>query len=332
MKKILFLSISLALIAAVAFSGCLDNSNAETTDVIIGYQPSTHQMAYTTAKALGWWDENLSQMENVKNVSDRSFPSGPSEATALASNAIQVAYIGAAPLIPSVAQNNADLKIIAAVQINGSSMVIPVNATYTDPTYFEGKKIATFPPGSIQDTLLKQWLISNGVDLSKVDIKGMDSGEAQTALKAGSVDAVFLPHPAPSIIVAAGDGKLILDSGEMNAYHPCCVLAVSQSFIDKHPDIVAEIVKIHVEATKYTQENPEEAARYYASVTGVSEELVLKSITEWDGGWVSDPNLIVDSVVAYAIPQYEQGLSPRELTKEDLFDTSFYDAYISSQS
>lgn len=328
MKKIMLLSITLLLFGAVAFSGCLNNSDAEATNVTIGYQPSTHQMAYTTAKELGWWNSNLSQLDDVKNVSDRSFPSGPSEATSLASNAIQVAYIGAAPLIPAIAQNNADLKIVAAVQINGSSLIVPVNADYTGPMYFEGKKIATFPPGSIQDTLLKQWLTDNGVNLSLVDIKGMDSGEAQTALKAGSVDAVFLPHPAPAIIVAAGDGKVVMTSGEMSPGHACCVLAVSQEFIDKYPDIVQEVVRIHVDATKYTQEHPEEAAKYYAEVTGVSQDIVLQSIDEWDGQWISDPHLIEDYVVAYAKSQYEQGLTPRALTKEELFDTSFYDAYV----
>lgn len=328
MKKIMLLSITLLLFGAVAFSGCLNNSDAEATNVTIGYQPSTHQMAYTTAKELGWWNSNLSQLDDVKNVSDRSFPSGPSEATSLASNAIQVAYIGAAPLIPAIAQNNADLKIVAAVQINGSSLIVPVNADYTGPMYFEGKKIATFPPGSIQDTLLKQWLTDNGVNLSLVDIKGMDSGEAQTALKAGSVDAVFLPHPAPAIIVAAGDGKVVMTSGEMSPGHACCVLAVSQEFIDKYPGIVQEVVRIHVDATKYTQEHPEEAAKYYAEVTGVSQDIVLQSIDEWDGQWISDPHLIEDYVVAYAKSQYEQGLTPRALTKEELFDTSFYDAYV----
>lgn len=328
MRKIMFISLSLLLIAAIAFSGCLNSGDKETTDVVIGYQPSTHQMAYTSAKELGWWSSNLTQMDEVANVSDKSFPSGPSEATALASGAIQVAYIGAAPLIPAVAQNNADLKIIAAVQINGSGLVIPTNATYTDPTYFEGKSIATFPPGSIQDTLLKQWLTDNGVNLSKVDIKGMDSGEAQTALKSGAVDAVFLPHPAPSIIVKAGDGKVIMDSGEMSPDHACCVLAVSQKFIDEHPDVVAEIVKIHVDATKYTNENPETAAKYYSNVTGVSEDIILQSISEWDGAWISDPHVIEAYVVAYAKSQYEQGLVPRQLTSEELFDMSFYDAYV----
>ncbi|MDV0445096.1 putative aliphatic sulfonates-binding protein [Methanimicrococcus sp. At1] len=325
MKKIMLLGLAVLLVCAVAFSGCL--SNDKDTDVIIGYQPSTHQMAYTSAKALDWWAENLTQIEGIGKVSDKSFPSGPSEATALASNAIQAAYIGAAPLIPSIAQGN-DLKIVAAVQINGSGLIVPTNADYTDPTYFEGKKIATFPPGSIQDTLLKQWLADNGVDMTKVDIKGMDSGEAQTALKAGSVDAVFLPHPAPSIIVQAGDGKVVMDSGEMSPDHACCVLAVSQKFIDEHPDVVAELVKVHADATKYTNENPEEAAKYYANITGVSESIILQSISDWDGAWISDPYVIEDYVVAYAKSQYDQGLVSKQLTSEDLFDMSFYDAYV----
>ena len=329
MKKMVFLSIFMLLMAIVAFSGCL-GGKAEATNVVIGYQPSTHQMAYTSAKAMGWWTDNLTKLSDVNNVSDRSFPSGPPEAVALASGGIQVAYIGAAPLIPSIALNNSDLKILAAVQVNGSSLLIPTNVTYNGPKDFEGKKIATFPPGSIQDTLLKQWLIDNGVDLSKVDIKGMDSGEAQTALKAGAVDAVFLPHPSPSIITAAGDGKVIMTSGEMSADHACCVLAVSQKFIDEHPDIVKELVKIHVDATKYTQENPAQAAKYYSEATGVPEETVLQSIDDWDGQWISDPHIIEDYVVAYAQSQYEQGLTPRPLTKGELFDTSFYDAYVNN--
>lgn len=332
MKKIMFLSLLFVVIAAAAFSGCLntDNNNG-TTDLVIGYQPSTHQMAYTSAKELGWWSSNLTQLADVNSVNDRSFPNGPPEAVSLASGAIHVAYIGAAPLIPAIAQNNSDLKIIAAVQINGSAILIPTNAEYTGPQYFEGKRIATFPPGSIQDTLIKQWLTDNGVNLSTVQLSPMDSGEAQTALRSGAVDAVFLPHPAPSIIESAGYGKVVLDSGVMSSNHACCVLAVSQQFIDEHPDVVREIVRIHIAATEYTNQNPEQAARYYANVTEISEDIVLQSIADWDGAWIADPHVIENYVVSYAASQYQEGLVPRLLTSEDLFDMSFYDS-VANQS
>jgi NitT/TauT family transport system substrate-binding protein len=326
MKKMLFIGLAVLLISAIAFSGCLGKS----TDIVIGYQPSTHQMAFTTAKTLGLWNE-LSELSDVTNISDRSFPTGPPEATALSSGAIQVAYIGAAPLLPAVAQNNSKLKIIAAVQINGSGMVVPIDADYTGPEYLIGKSIGTFGPGSIQDTLLKQWLIDNGISLSDVKIVEQSQADAQTALMSGAVDAVFLPHPAPSSIGAQGYGKVVMNSGEMEAGHACCVLAVSQDFIDAHPDVVREIVRIHIESTKYINENPEIAAKHYSQVTGVSEDIILNSINEWDGQWISDPNLIMDYVVQYAQIQYEQGLIPRPLTAEELFDTSFYDEYMKTK-
>ncbi|WNY26285.1 ABC transporter substrate-binding protein [Methanolapillus ohkumae] len=331
MKKVIFALLASVLVTAVILSGCIgDKSGGNLSNVTIGYQPSTHQMAYTSAQSMDWWSTNLSKL-GVTTVDKKLFESGPSESIALSSGAIQVAYIGAAPLIPAISQNNSDLKIIAAVQINGSSLVVPKNTTYNDPQDLVGKKIGTFPPGSIQDTLLKSWLVANGVDLKKVEIKAMSQGDAEAALMSGSIDAVFLPHPAPAVIEQGGYGKVVYNSGQMEADHACCVIAVSQKFIDEHPDIVKEIVRIHIDATKYTNENPEQAAEYYAQMTGVSKDTVMKSTGEWDGKWVSDPHLIENYVVSYSQAQFDQGLIPRALTAEDLFDTSFYDEIMAEQ-
>jgi NitT/TauT family transport system substrate-binding protein len=326
MKKIMLIGLAILLIAA-SFSGCIGNDDGR-IDVVLSYQPSTHHMPFTAAKELGWWSYYLTQLDDVRSVSDRVFPSGPSQAVALATGAVHIAYIGAAPLIPSIAQGN-DLRIIAAVQVNGSSLIVPVDSEYTDdPRYFEGKRIATFPPGSIQDTLLRQWLLSNDVDLSQVTFVGMGAGEAQTAFRAGAVDAVFLPHPAPSAMVRDGIGRVVMESGCMSQDHKCCVLAVSQSFIDAHPDIVAEILRIHIMATQFTNDNLERSAQYYANVTNTPQDIVLLSVNEWDGAWLVDPRVIEDHVIEYARVQYEQGLIPRPLTSDEIFDMSFFDAFM----
>ena len=324
MKKIMLIGLAILLIAA-SFSGCIGNDD-ERIDLVISYQPSTHHMPFTAAKELGWWSYYLTQMDDVRSVSDVSFPTGAPQATALVTGAVHVAYIGATPVITSIAQGN-DLRIIAAVQVNGSSLVVPIDSEYTDdPRYFEGKRIATFPPGSIQHTLLTQWLIDNGVDISRVDIRAMNQGEAQTALRAGAVDAVFLPHPAPSEMIRDGIGRVIMESGCMSHDHTCCVLVVSQSFIDAHPDIVAEILRIHIMATRFTNENLEQSAQYFASVTEKPPEVILQSVNEWDGAWLFDPRIIEAHVVEYARFLYEQGLTPRPLTSDEIFDMSFFDA------
>ncbi len=125
---------------------------------------------------------------------------------AMLGGSLDIAYVGAAPPISAIAQG-LDAKIVAAVQKNGSDLVVRPEVAYDGPKSLVGRTVATFPPGSIQDTVFRKWLLDNGVDPDGLDIKSMDPGAAVTAISAKRVDAVFLPHPAPSIIELAGNGK-----------------------------------------------------------------------------------------------------------------------------
>jgi NitT/TauT family transport system substrate-binding protein len=104
------------------------------------------------------------------------------------------------------------------------------------------------------------------------------------------------------------------------------VVAVSGDLIRNHPDIVQQIVETHVRATEYNSENLGEAAQIFADDQDWDVELVNKSLTDWDGSWVADPNLIVNSTVDYAQVQYELGYISSSLSQDDIFDLSFYDA------
>ncbi|NLI62819.1 MAG: ABC transporter substrate-binding protein [Methanosarcinaceae archaeon] len=313
------------LVCAISLSGCIgENDNKSVKNIAFGYQPSTHQMAYMTADAKGWWLEGL-KAHGVETVSDNSFGSGPNEMSSLAADAIQVAYVGSAPVITSIASGT-DVKIVAAVQSDGSSLLVSNNFTYNSPQDLKGKSIGTFPPGSIQDTLIRDWLKSNNLDPTKdVSLKPMNQGDAITALKSNSVEAVFLPHPAPVVIEKGGFGRTVLTSGLIQNNHPCCVVAVSQKLIDEHPEIVKEIVRIHIKATDYVNNNKEEAAKDYAKKTGDELSVVLASINDWDGMWLSDPHVIKDGVVEFSTSQYNNGMIQRKLTEDEIFDFTFYD-------
>lgn len=330
-------AVLLLLCAAVLFSGCIgndgsdagSNTSSNTTsggpaNLSIGYQPSTHQAAYMVADSFGWWASNLSKY-GVSNVSENLFPSGPSEMTALSSDSIQAAYVGSAPVVTAIA-SGADVKIVAAVQTDGSSIVVSNNLTYNSPQDLKGKTVATFPPGSIQDTLLREWLRNNNLkpDVDVV-IKGMSQGDAITALKSGAVDAVFLPHPSPVTVVEEGIGRVVINSGEMNPDHPCCVLAVNGKLIREHPEVVKELVRIHIDATDYVNKNVNESAGIYAKKTGDTESVSVKSMNEWDGSWITDPHIISEAVVAYSDSQYESNLITKKLTEDQIFDFTFYD-------
>lgn len=344
MKKTAILIIIVLLISAAFVSGCVsedengagDSGVDEGTEAVpapgpetlrVGYQPSTHQIAYMTAKDKGWWEEDLAPF-GIKEIEEHEFPTGAPEMQAMLTDQLDIAYVGAAPVLTALGQG-LDARIVAAVQIQGSNLILRPEFDYSSPEDLKGLKIATFPPGTIQDTLLRTWLSENGLDPEKdVDIRGMGPGEAISAISSESVDAAFLPHPAPAIIESEGNGRSIVASGEMQANHACCVLVASGELIREHPEIVEQIVKTHVRATEYNKENQDEAAQTFANWTNWEVEKVEKSLTDWDGAWIADPEFIADSTVQYAQVQYELGYIQKPLTKEEIFNTSFYEAAV----
>ena len=327
MKMMKIPAIALIAIALLLLTaGCTQpatNTTVPIKEIRIGYQPSTHQMAEITAMEKGWWQQDLAPY-GVVNVTDKVFPSGPPEMQAMLAGELDVAYVGAAPVL-SALTTGLDAKIVAGVNTQGSDLVVRNDLDYTGPQSLKGTTIGTFPPGSIQDTVLRDWLKKNNFTPDKdVFIKGMTPGDAVTAILAGKVDGIFLPTPSPSTVVNQGKGKIVVQSGEMYPNHTCCVLVVSGKLIREHPEIVRQIIRTNDKAVAWNQQNLDEAAEIYSTKTGASLADVKASLKEWDGSWASDPNVIVEPVLDYAKIQYELGFIKKPLTKEEIFDLTFY--------
>ncbi len=146
-----------------------------------------------------------------------------------------------------------------------------------------------------------------------------------TAIEAGKVDGVFLPHPSPAIIEIDKKGKDVMASGEMWPDHACCSLVVSGKLMRDNPAMVEQIIKTHINATNWVNANPEEAAKIYSNKTKQDLKTVEYSMKTWDGKWISDPHIQIPSTVQYAKVDYEMNYTQKQLTEKDLFDTSFFD-------
>ncbi len=323
-RDFLITAVAVGLVAVIAL-GCIGtDEEKKITTLRIGYQPSTHQVAEMVAMEEGWWLSDLLPF-GIEKVQDYEFPSGPPEMQAMLGGNLDIAFVGAAPPISAIAQG-LDAKIVASVQKNGSDLVVSPGVVYEGPQSLVGLKVATFPPGSIQDTVFKKWLQENGIDPAEIDIKSMGPGDATTAISAKRVDAVFLPHPSPTIIELQGNGEAVVASGEMWPNHACCCLVVSGELMREEPEMVEQIVKTHIRATEYINENPTRAAEIYSAKTGQNLTMVQHSIENWDGAWISDPHEIIPSVVEFARVDYELGYTGETLlTEDDLFDTDFFD-------
>ncbi|MCX6691857.1 MAG: ABC transporter substrate-binding protein [Methanoregula sp.] len=325
MKRISLATLAILAVALVMLTaGCTQpQTTSKVTEVRIGYQPSTHQVAHMIAMDKGWWQQDLAPL-GVQNVTDYLFPTGAPEMQAMLAGDIDVAYVGAAPVLSAVS-SGLDAKIVAAVNTEGSDLVLRTGLNYTGPQSLKGLKIATFQAGTIQDTILRDWLKKNNIDADKdLEIVGMGPGDAVTAITAGKVDAVFLPHPSPSQIKALGKGKTIVQSGEMYPNHTCCVLVVSGKLIREHPEIVEQIVKTHIKASDFAIKNPDETAAIYAKKNSAKIEDVKASLRDWDGDFVTDPSIIISPVMDYAKIQYDLKYIKNPLTQDQLFDLTFY--------
>jgi len=298
----------------------------EIKELHIGYQPSTHQIAEMIAMEKGWWADELKKF-GIEKVTDKEFPSGPPEMTAMMAGELDIAYVGTAPPITAI-DKGLNAKIVAGVQNKGSDLVLlpELAANYTSPDDLKGLIIATFHPGSIQYTILTKWLRDNGLDPAKdVDIRGMGPREAISAIEARAVHGVFLPAPSPTIIEMEGAGERVVHSGDMWSDHACCCLLVSEELISDHPELVEQIIRIHINATEYIKEHPDEAAEVFAEKTGFELEKTKESFKRTDMVWVHDPHPQISSGIEYARVNYEMELTDKLLTEEDLYDTSFYD-------
>lgn len=320
MRSLVLAFTTALLLASLGYSAFA----AEDIVLNIGYQPSTHQIAEMVAMEKGWWLSDLRPF-GVTGVREFGYPSGPPEMQAMLRGDLDIAYVGTAPVISAIDQG-LDARIIAGVNTQGSNLVLRSGLMYNGPKSLVGLNIATFPAGSVQDIVLRKWLKDNGIDTSSLKISPMGPGDAITAMYDAKIDVAFLPQPSPAIMEKEGIGKYVLPSGQMWPGHACCCIVASERLIRDQPEMIKQIVQTHIKATNYINEHPDEAAEIYANRTGQDLEEIRYSIKTWDGKWTSDPNIQVGSTVEYAEMDHDLKYTNKTLSRDDLFDTSFYNS------
>ncbi|MBO7719014.1 MAG: ABC transporter substrate-binding protein, partial [Methanosphaera sp.] len=239
-KKIIgIIAAVIIIIAAIVAFGSFGGSGEK---VSIGYLPSDHDSALFVANASGMYKDAGIEVEL------HEYNNGGDLMSAMASGKVDVGYVGITPVLSSI-QKGVPVKIVAGAQTEGSGLIAS-NANVHSITDLKGKKVATPGEASIQNMLLKYELKNNGMDPSSVESPGMKVASMNDALKTGSLDAALTYEPFVSIATELNNATMVKKSGDIYPNHPCCVVAVSDKFINEKPDTVAKIVDIHKQATE----------------------------------------------------------------------------------
>ncbi|MCP3389640.1 ABC transporter substrate-binding protein [Bradyrhizobium sp. CCGB12] len=138
-------------------------------------------------------------------------------------------------------------------------------------------------PFSTHNYQLRFWMAAAGVDPDEdVRLVVLPPPYMVDSLKSGHVDAFCVGAPWNSIAVDLGIGHILHFSSDILARAAEKVLAVRQVWADKHPDVVAALVRAAVKGAEFIEEpaNLAEAARILAQPEriGVNAEVIQRTL------------------------------------------------------
>lgn len=271
------------------------------------------------------------------------FPNGPAMVQALLAGQLDVAHLGIGPALVARARG-ADIKVVAAsIREQVSFVALPELAAAFEggdaATAFErfeaeaGRpaRIATFPTGSVPDTVLQYWLREGlEVDPASIDIVFQGAAQVQQALLTGAVDGAAILEPIVTTTLNRVEGAAVVASGaELFPDQPGAVMAVREGLIEDNPEAVAALVAAHDAATDVLNSDPDAAVDAVADYVGggrLPRETVLAALERSAGSFVADPDAIREGTRSMRDFQAELGTLKVEVDLDALFDASHYRA------
>jgi NitT/TauT family transport system substrate-binding protein len=186
--------------------------------------------------------------------------------THLTTGAIDITNNLLATLVQPIA-NGLDVKIPLALHTGCIKVVVAPDSPIVTPADLRGKKIGVPSMNASQRLIPARVLAALGIktegDGAEVEWLVFPSAELPLALERGQVDAIGIGDPASSIIENAGKARAVINSAtdENLKNELCCVTPVRSKTLADHPETVAKFLRAIQKASKWVQENPDEAAR-----------------------------------------------------------------------
>jgi NitT/TauT family transport system substrate-binding protein len=283
----------------------------------------------------GWFEE-----EGLNFTSYESYVTGMALASALARGDIQVAYICLIPAISVYANAKVPIKIVAGTHKYGYGLVVNPDKIKSIKD-LEGSdiRIGCVREGGAVDVLLHKTVDKYNLDEKKIlnNIQRMNPPKQVLAIKAGQLDAAFLPEQWATMAEESGF-KMLLMSQEVWPEMQGSVLVVKDKLIRDHPDLVRKLVKVSQKATGWINQHPQEAAEIVArqlqeaggnlfpveiadmaTKTEITPEFLLRSMNRLE--YTTDIDLaVVQDAIDYVA---RLGYIRSSFKAEDILDLSF---------
>lgn len=294
-----------------------------------------HAAAAYVALDKGWY-----RAKGLDLSSYTSYVTGMALASSLARRDIQVAYMCLVPAINTYANARVPIKIVAGTHKHGYALVVnPVVVSRVEDLANDGVRMGCVREGGAVDLVMNRTMDKYKLDRSEIlsKVRRMNPPKLLIAIKAGQLDAAFLPEQWSSMAEGLGF-HMLLTSQDVWPGMQGSVLVVKEELIQESPELVRTLVAVTDDATRWINAHPEAAASTLArvlSVTGqelmpadiatltseleMSSETMLRSMKRLDYSTAISLRDVQD-VIDYEV---ELGYIRQSFPAEEIVDTSF---------
>jgi NitT/TauT family transport system substrate-binding protein len=187
------------------------------------------------------------------------FNAGPSLIEALFAGEVDIGYIGPGPTLSAFSKSKGQgVRVISGAAANGVVIVARKDSGINTLQDLVGKKIATPQHGNTQDIAARHYLTAVLGQKNADNILSVTNAEQSGMMQRGDIDAAWAPEPWGARLVAETGGKIIAEEKDLwpNKDFSLTVIITTPEFLQAHPDVVEEVLRVHRRWTARLNSDP----------------------------------------------------------------------------
>ena len=255
MKKLFALLLALALV--LSMTACGAEKADDKITVVLDWTPNTNHTGIYVALAKGYFEKAGLDVEVVQPPEDGAVAlvaSGKAQFGVSFQDSLAPAFVGDA-VMPVTA-------VAAVIQHNTSGIVSRAGEGMDTPKGLEGKKYATWDL-NVEKATIRDVMTADGGDFDKVELIPSTVTDEVSALRSGSVDAIWIFYGWAGVACQVAD--LPIDYFEFADIDPVFdyytpVIIGGNAWLEENPDAAKAFLSALSEGYTYAVEHPKEAA------------------------------------------------------------------------
>ncbi len=226
----------LLALVTVVLTAC-GTASATSPDPVLrlAYSPNVTHAAALYGVASG----ELARALDGTRLETSVFATGPATIEALASGAVDAAFVGPNPAVNGyVGTQGRMLRVVAGSASGGASLVVREGVTRLDQL----RRVATPQFGNTQDVAAKSFFAAEGLT---VDVVNQASAQTLDLLQRGDIDGGWVPEPWATRLVTEGGGHVLVDEASLwpDGAFVTTQLVVRQDVLTERPDDVRALLR-----------------------------------------------------------------------------------------